>query len=355
MRHQFTPIFRDVLTSRVWAEAHATVRVWLWLQVSADPEGCVPSSLAGVAVGARVTLDEARQAIDFLESVDPDADPSDPLEGRVLERVPRGWRVLTLESDRERAKRESQKARNRKYMVGYRIAKKSTEESTQPGNDVTGNAEPPEVDAPIPIPKPKPSLQEERSPLPPTIVDDTSIALRFRGSADGSVYVSRPVVITRIPEDWRLSDELRSEAVMAGVPPAEIDPRVADLRRGPIGGQRGVFLDELDAYVRGQFGKWKTWSETDRAKAAAATQAPRRFGAPEAPAGPTRERVKGMPEWIYTQHADYALEHGLDLKRAAMAFAKGSPVKPSALRPTDVFSPFLQYLENLAREKGAAA
>jgi hypothetical protein len=323
--------------------------VWLWLQVAADPEGYVPATTSGVAVGARVTLEEARDALDLLESPDPDAAIDEPFEGRVIERVPRGFRVLSFEADRALAKRESQKATNRRYMRAHRAAKQATTVSPQePANDSTPYPQSTNVDAPKPIPKPKPILSEEDSPLPPPDFDIS----RYEG--DRFSAPTLPTVVRELPESWQLSDELRAEAVLAGVPPETIDQRIADLRTGTIGGTRGVLAHKLDEYIRNQFGKWKVWAETDRAKAAAAAS-PRRFGGVEVPAGPPRERVKGLPEWIYTQHADYALEHHLDLKRAAMAFAKGSLVKPSAMRPTDVFGPFLQYLENLAREKGAAA
>jgi len=74
-------------------------------------------------------------------------------------------------------------------------------------------------------------------------------------------------------DGWVMSAALRAEAIIEGVRPDEIDQRLADLRRGPIGGTRGIFPHMLDDYVRSQFGKWKTWSETDRAKALPLRQA----------------------------------------------------------------------------------
>lgn len=71
---------------------------------------------------------------------------------------------------------------------------------------------------------------------------------------------------------------------MAGV--TDLDERIADLRLGPIGGSRGIFPDKVDDYIRKQFPRWKTWGETDRAKARAAAAAPpssRRLFVPPAP------------------------------------------------------------------------
>jgi hypothetical protein len=308
MRHQYTPIFRDVLTSRVWALSHATVRVWLWLKVSADPEGFVCTSLAGVAVGARVTLDEARVAVEELEAMDLDAHEDDPHEGRVILRVPRGWQVLGVEAERELAKHESYKARQRKYMVSYRAAQKATADSPAPANDAPVTANEPVVDSPKPTPKPKPSPQEGRSPLPP--VGDIS---RYEGDAYSAVFVDpgsyevAPAVIRRIPHGVQLAPEQREEARLAGV--ERVDEHFARLKTGPIGGSRGVFAADLSGYIRGMFGKWRTWEETDRAKAKAAAERPAGVRSFQAPAWEPNGR-----------HRAYAQKRGLDIGALVAAF-----------------------------------
>jgi len=203
MRHQYTPIFREVLTSSVWAQEPATRAVWLWFQLSADPEGFVPATVSGVAIGAHVSESEARNAIDWLEARDPDRDPNDPHEGRFIAKVARGWLVLGLEADRERAKEEARKARNRRYMQRRRAADRAVA-----ANDTasTGESESPEVGSPKPKPKPKPKpiSSEGDPPKPPAVADEP-----------GYVTVS-PAVMHRIPPDWQLADELVAEARMAG-------------------------------------------------------------------------------------------------------------------------------------------
>lgn len=301
MRHQYTPVFRDILTSRIWAQPHSTVRVWLWFEVSADPEGYVSATLSGVAVGARVSLEEAREAVELLCSVDPDAPLEEPFEGRLLERVPRGYRVLNLELDRERARHESHKARNRRYMVGYRKARKDEPTTPVAANDGGVTPEAPTVDAPKPIPKPKPSLQEEGSPQPP---EPSGLVARF---VDPGSYERAPTVIYRIPEGWQLGDELREEARIAGV--QRVDEHFARLKTGPIGGSRGVFAQDLADYVRGMFGKWRAWEETDRAKALAAA------------ARPSGVRTFQPPAWEpNAKHRAYAQKRGLDLAALLAAF-----------------------------------
>lgn len=337
MRHQYTAVFKDTLTSRVWASSPATRAVWLWLRLSADPEGFVPSDLAGVALGANVSLPEAREAIDFLESVDVDADPEDFEQGRIIERVTRGWRVLNFEEDRERCKLEAAKARNRRYMRRVR-AKGREERAELEGVDAAVDAmvasvasEPLEVDQPKPTPKPKyiPSEGDD-SPNPRPDLE----------------WTPTPTVLHSIPDDWVPSESLRQAATVAGV--QRFDEHVARLRTGPVGGNRGVFAHELETYVRSMLGKWRMWEETDRAKAAKAATTPSRFDGPPPP--PPRAHVEGFPEWVHPEHQAAAQSHGLDLKRAAMAYGRQAHIRPSTLRPIDVFEPFMAFLANLARE-----
>lgn len=64
---------------------------------------------------------------------------------------------------------------------------------------------------------------------------------------------------------WEIPATLYAEAQFNyGLTREELEDRVTSLRTGPIGGRRGV-LDRTD-YVRAQFGKWKVWAETERAK-----------------------------------------------------------------------------------------
>jgi hypothetical protein len=262
-----------------------TRAVWLWFQLAADPEGFVPADLAGIALQAHVSLDEARTAVDLLESADPDADPEDPTHGVVVLKVPRGWQVIGFTDTRERARVEGQKARNRNYMRRVRAERA---EQTPPGStpspqpalvQTTASPQPAEVDAPKPKPKPTPPKTEEIPPTPQSGLPTTTHTL------DG----------------WEPSPALRDEARVAGV--TDFDERIAKLRTGPIGGNRGVIASELDNYIRSFFGTWRTWAETDRAKATQrALSAPSRgFGSQPATLVPTEALTA------------YAAKHGLDI------------------------------------------
>lgn len=86
---------------------------------------------------------------------------------------------------------------------------------------------------------------------------------------DATPLHREPVAIKEIPANLELDDELRAEAIAAGCDPAKLDERWRALKGGPIGGRRGVFPHKLRDYVRGQFGRWKVWDETERAQSRA--------------------------------------------------------------------------------------
>lgn len=295
MRNPYTCIFKRTLASRVWSLSPSTRCVWLWMKLQADPEGYVNADLAGVAAGANVAAEEARRALEGFCAPDPDADPDDPHEGRVLERVRGGWLILDHESERELAKVEAHNARNAKYARARRAREREERLSQMAfadgvdattANDVEPTAAYAEASVCAPKTKPKPTTKPktggEDSPSPQPPAPFVGVDL---GEGHSRPAPTLPAVLHTLPDDFTPSDELRAEATMAGV--QNLDERLTSLRAGPIGGTRGVLAHKLEDYIRSFFGKWKTWGETDRAKArAAAAAAPPSSKRPWVPAAP---------------------------------------------------------------------
>lgn len=96
----YNKLFTKILDSSIWLEDTPTRIVWLTMIAAMDQNGyCQFASVANVSHRARVTPEEAADAIRCLES--PDSNSSDPAnEGRRLERVPGGWMVLNSEKHR---------------------------------------------------------------------------------------------------------------------------------------------------------------------------------------------------------------------------------------------------------------
>lgn len=135
----WTKLFSSIVTSSVWCEPHATVRVWVAMLATADADGIVEGSLPGFANLARVSVDEMRAAVATLAGPDPDSRTPDH-EGRRIEAMEGGWRILNHAAYRERGQaKEGSKA---PAMRRYRLRKR---QEAQAGNalpeEVTGEPE----------------------------------------------------------------------------------------------------------------------------------------------------------------------------------------------------------------------
>lgn len=97
----YNKLFSKILDSSIWLESAPTRLVWLTFIAVMDQDGLVQfAAPANVAHRARVTLEEAEEALRVLESPDPNS--SNPANlGRRIERVPGGWVVLNAKAHRD--------------------------------------------------------------------------------------------------------------------------------------------------------------------------------------------------------------------------------------------------------------
>ena len=97
----YSKLFSSIVTSSVWCEDNATLRVWIAMLAMCDASGFVAGAIPGFASLARVTREEMAHAIDRLASPDPDSRTPD-FEGRRIEIVQGGWQILNYAAYRER-------------------------------------------------------------------------------------------------------------------------------------------------------------------------------------------------------------------------------------------------------------
>lgn len=97
----YSKLFSGLVTSSIWLEDRATIIVWIAFLAICDANGVVSGSLPGLAHLARVSLDEMRTAIEVLSSPDPDS-RSPENEGRRIEKVQDGWRILNYAAYRSK-------------------------------------------------------------------------------------------------------------------------------------------------------------------------------------------------------------------------------------------------------------
>lgn len=118
----FTKLFGSILDSSVWEEADRTRLVWIALMAMADRDGVVQASVPGLARRARVPREDTEAALEKFLAPDPDSRTPDH-EGRRIEVVRGGWRLLNHAEYRRR-----QSAEDRRDKAAARQRKKRERE-----------------------------------------------------------------------------------------------------------------------------------------------------------------------------------------------------------------------------------
>jgi hypothetical protein len=126
----YAKVFESIVRSSVWSESLSCRILWVTMLVTADREGFVFGSVDGLARVANLTIEDTREAIETLLS--PDSNSSDLIDdpennGRRVETVSRGWRIINYayyrdlqraEDRREKARKKKAEQRERKRRAG---------------------------------------------------------------------------------------------------------------------------------------------------------------------------------------------------------------------------------------------
>lgn len=124
----FTKLFASITESTVWCESDRTRLAWITMLAMADSRGRVWASIPGLANRARIPVEDARIAIECFLSPDRDSRTSEH-EGRRIEPIDGGWRLLNHEKYRKIRDEESVKASKRDYINGRRAAERDEAEA----------------------------------------------------------------------------------------------------------------------------------------------------------------------------------------------------------------------------------
>lgn len=157
----YTKLFASILESTIWMETPPIKVVWITLLAMADRDGIVEASIPGLAKRAGVERTQCEQAMAVFLAPDPDSRTTE-FEGRRIEVVPGGWRLLNYEVYRERASKEDRAEKNaaRQRRFQERQRQKALVSVTTVISD--GNNDIAEAEAPTPAP------QSEVRKIPPT-------------------------------------------------------------------------------------------------------------------------------------------------------------------------------------------
>lgn len=135
MSYSFTKLFSSLTTSTIWCEDSNTRVVWITMLSVADRQGRVFASIPGLAGVARVPVDDARRAIAKFLEPDPDSRTPD-YDGRRIEVIEGGWRLLNYAKYREMRDRETVLESKRRYIRERRAAERAAREGDDAEQDV---------------------------------------------------------------------------------------------------------------------------------------------------------------------------------------------------------------------------
>jgi hypothetical protein len=122
----FTKLFASITESTVWCEPDSTRIVWITMLAMSDSKGRVWASIPGLANRARVTVQQVENALITFKSPDHYSRTPDN-EGRRVEDIDGGWRLLNHEKYRSIRDEESIKESKRRYINERRKAEKQVE------------------------------------------------------------------------------------------------------------------------------------------------------------------------------------------------------------------------------------
>lgn len=114
MAESYVKLFNTITTSTIWEAPHATRIVWVTMLALADKRGEVQASVPGLARVANVSLDECEAALAAFMAPDRYS-RTEAHEGRRIERVDGGWRLLNHRKYREKLDHESGLERRREW------------------------------------------------------------------------------------------------------------------------------------------------------------------------------------------------------------------------------------------------
>lgn len=138
----YNKLFTKILDSSIWLAPDPHRLVWITFLAAMDEDGNVMfASCANVAARARVTREQAAEAIAAFESPDPDSGDPDN-EGRRIERFPGGWHVLNAAKYRALVTKTIIREQTRVRVANYRARNAGV---TQPKRDANARVTPSEA------------------------------------------------------------------------------------------------------------------------------------------------------------------------------------------------------------------
>ena len=126
----FTKLFNSILASTIWSEPDHVRILWITMLAMCDKWGEVQASVPGLAHAAHITVEQAESGLECFLSPDRYSRTPD-FEGRRIEVVAGGWRLLNHGRYRKILSAEERREYNRIKQAEHRAKAKQGEESRQ--------------------------------------------------------------------------------------------------------------------------------------------------------------------------------------------------------------------------------
>ena len=118
----YTKVFATMLDSTIWLEDSDTKVVWVTMLAMADRDGIVEASVPGLAKRAGVEITATERALEKFMSPDPHS-RSPEFEGRRIEKVDGGWRLLNFDKYAYRLSDDDRREKGRERTRRWRERK----------------------------------------------------------------------------------------------------------------------------------------------------------------------------------------------------------------------------------------
>lgn len=115
----FTKLFSSITDSTIWRESNHVRLVWITMLAKSDASGFVWASVPGLADSARVEINLCLEALEKLKGPD-EWSRSKEHEGRRIEEVDGGWRLLNYDKYKKIRNAEERREYVRQKVAEYR-------------------------------------------------------------------------------------------------------------------------------------------------------------------------------------------------------------------------------------------
>jgi len=130
----FTKLFSSIVTSSLWCQDHAVLRVWVAMLATADATGKVEGAVPGFASLCRVSIPEMERVLGILMAPDEYSRTKDH-DGKRLEVCEGGWRILNYMKYRAIREADERREYQREWDRTHRAKTHPTNPTTSDKSD----------------------------------------------------------------------------------------------------------------------------------------------------------------------------------------------------------------------------